>query len=273
MSTELHQLADREQATNELTVVHFTGARVALDEETLQDLGDRLLALADEPGRSALVLDFSNVQRISSMGLGTLVRLRKKLLDHGRRLAIRNLSSLVHEVFAVTRLDGLLDARSAENTGPTSEDRGVRSPVGVLVVDDDLMVRSELETELRSRGIAVWVAAGGPQAVELYRRYLRAITLVLLDVAMTGRDGPQTLAALQKLQPGVRCCFMSGNPARYSAEALLKLGAVRVFPKPFALAELIGLLNEFACRPLGTQRHRWIKVAPQGGINHVDLES
>jgi anti-anti-sigma factor len=126
MSSELHQLSDRAEAPNELTVVHFTGARVALDEETLQGIGEQLLALADEPGGSAVVLDFSNVQRISSMGLGTLVRLRKRLLAQGRRLAIRNLSSLVHEVFAVTRLDGLLDARSADNARPTSENRGDR---------------------------------------------------------------------------------------------------------------------------------------------------
>jgi anti-anti-sigma factor len=264
MSSELYHSLEKEEAANELTVVHFTGARVALDEETLQGIRDQLLALADEPGQSELVLDFSNVQSISSMALGTLIRLRKKLLASGRGLAIRNLSPLVHEVFAVTRLDGILDARPAENAEPTSE-RRARLPSGVLVVDDELAVRSLVETGLRNRGIQVWAAAGGPQAVALYRRHPGAITLVLLDVIMTGMDGPQTLAALQKVRPTVRCCFMTSSPARYSAEALSQMGAVRVFQKPFALAELIEALHELACWSSRTRLDRWIEVPPERG--------
>jgi len=68
-------------------------------------------------------------------------------------------------------------------------------------------------------------------------------------VQMPGLYGPQTLAALQKLNTQVRVVFMSGYTETYSAEELLAMGAVRILLKPFrSLTELIQALGE-AARP------------------------
>ena len=96
---------------------------------------------------------------------------------------------------------------------------------GILVVDDDATVRTMLDIGLRHHGFAVWLAAGGQEAVEVFRRHGQAIDIVLLDVRMPGLDGPQTLAALQQIDPRVRCCFMSGESGGYNSETLLTLGA------------------------------------------------
>ena len=109
---------------------------------------------------------------------------------------------------------------------------------GVLVVDDEEDIRRVLQVGLRSYGLAVWVAADGHEAVEVYRSFRDDIDITLLDVRMAGRDGPQTFLALRELDPDARACFMSGFAGQYSDQNLLDLGALVVFKKPLRLGEL-----------------------------------
>ena len=121
---------------------------------------------------------------------------------------------------------------------------GTRSRIrpGILVVDDEAAVRSFLKAALELQGFTVWLAEKGVEAVDLYARQRSAIDLVLLDVRMPGLDGPHTLAALRRLDPDVRCCFMSGHTGEYTEAELLLRGAACVFAKPFRLSELGALL-------------------------------
>jgi two-component system OmpR family response regulator len=119
-------------------------------------------------------------------------------------------------------------------------------PRGLLVVDDEEGVRRIVGLAMRGRGFEVWLASGGDEAAALYREHRSAIDLVLLDVQMPGRDGPGTLAALREIDPDVRFCFVTGGAGRYSEEALLALGASRVFWKPFRLTELAQQLKRVA---------------------------
>jgi anti-anti-sigma factor len=246
-------------APADVTVVHFTGPQTSLDEETHHRIRDRLLALADEPSESDLLLDFSNVGYITSTALGTLVALHKKLVARGRHMAVGNLSPHVHEVFAVTGLDRFLDLRLA---GPEAGNGRPGSPVGVLVADDEAEVLCVLAAGLRREGFTVWLAGHGRQAVELYRRRLNEVGVVLLGVLMPGMDGPHTLTALRGLCPTVRCCFMTGDLAPYTEETLLQMGAARVFRKPFALAEVFDTLNRLAGRSPRRRLDRWIEIPP-----------
>jgi CheY-like chemotaxis protein len=124
---------------------------------------------------------------------------------------------------------------------------------GILAVDDEEGVRGVLGIGLRQLGFAVWLAAGGREALDLYRRHREAIDVVLLDVRMPSPDGPQTLAALQELNPRIRCCFLSGDLGGYTEERLRNLGAATVLDKPFRLAEIAQALWDVAskadCRP------------------------
>jgi DNA-binding NtrC family response regulator len=99
----------------------------------------------------------------------------------------------------------------------------------------------------------------------LYGRHRQGIAVVLLDVVMPGMDGPRTLAALQTISPAVPCCFMTGDPNPYTAEALLQFGAVRVFRKPFALDEVTETLDQLAGRFLQRGKDRWIDLPVHGG--------
>ncbi len=245
------------------TVVHFAGARVALDEDAVYQSRDSLLAVAGEQGQSPVRLDFGNVCHVSGAALGAVVALHRALLAGGRRLTVYDLGPEVYEAFVAAGLDGFLDLRpagrgdGAGGPGPPPEPGG-----GVLVVDDDAAVRSLLEAGLRHAGLRVWPAAGGREAVEVCRANPGAVGVALLDVRMPEMDGPLVLAVLLKLCPALRWCFMTGGAGPYSEQALLRCGAARVFPKPFALADVIETVRRLAAPAPAAER--WIELPPQG---------
>ena len=119
----------------------------------------------------------------------------------------------------------------------------------ILVVDDDEYLRKLLQMVMQQRGFRVRLAADGREAVEVYRRHRETLNLVLMDVRMPGLDGPQALTSIQRLNPQVRCCFMSGDLGDYTEEKLLGLGAMAVIAKPFQLAEVAQLVwEQAACK-------------------------
>jgi CheY-like chemotaxis protein len=117
---------------------------------------------------------------------------------------------------------------------------------GILVVDDDQIVLGLLKTVLVREGFQVWASPSGHDALDVYGRNRDGIDLVLLDVCMPGLDGPGTLAELRRVNPAVRCCFMSGNTGPYSPEDLLGLGSLHFFEKPFQLVPLVERLGQLA---------------------------
>jgi two-component system OmpR family response regulator len=112
-------------------------------------------------------------------------------------------------------------------------------PCGVLVVDDNEDIRAVLRAGLGASGFAVWLAADGYEGTAVYQEHGPTIGLLLLDVCMPGRDGPETLAAIRALNPHIPCCFMSGDLGEYTEQQLLSMGAAAVFYKPVRFTELV----------------------------------
>jgi CheY-like chemotaxis protein len=120
------------------------------------------------------------------------------------------------------------------------------APLGVLVVDDDPSIRALFTLCLPPQGFAVWGAASGEEALDVYREHGSTIDVVLLDVRMPDLDGPHTLARLRQFDPEVRCCFMSGDIGDYTEDDLFALGALDVVAKPFSLTGLGRRLRQVA---------------------------
>jgi len=141
-------------------------------------------------------------------------------------------------------------------------DRGVlpRNP-GILIVDDMSSMLTLFRIELESRGFTVWLAADGSSAVELYRRRREEIDLVLLDVQMPDPDGPLTLAALRRVDPGVVACFMTEVPGNYTEEELLARGAVCTFTKPFRSADVARFLQALVAARRSGGLAEWLPFA------------
>jgi anti-anti-sigma factor len=79
---------------------------------SVDEVGNTLLELADETEDCRFVLDFSNIDYLTGVGLEKLVHLHKKLQSNGRRLIIKNVDPLVLKIFSLTGLIKEFDVRS-----------------------------------------------------------------------------------------------------------------------------------------------------------------
>lgn len=148
------------------------------------------------------------------------------------------------------------DMRQPSNTLHDLPDRkshtGVAKPTvrqscekpGVLVVDEDHLVRIMVQLSLERNGFDVWLARNGREAIELYRWHTEEIAVVLLDVHTPDLDGLRTLGFLRELNSEVQACFMSCDTRTY--EQLLQRDATPIISKPFLLDDLTNILRLIA---------------------------
>ena len=97
----------------DVTVVSFTDRKI-LDEQNIQVIGEQLFSLVDELGRKKLLLNFGNVEYMSSAALGKLITLNKKVQAVGGRLVLCKIDPQIREVFEITKLDKLFTIRGDE---------------------------------------------------------------------------------------------------------------------------------------------------------------
>jgi anti-anti-sigma factor len=99
-------LPPKVERSKDVTIITFTYDPVRNLEDVL---GRELQGLTDNLDRTHLLLDFCNVDRITSVELGTLVLLHRRMNQSGGRLTLFNLNPDVFEVFVATRLETLID--------------------------------------------------------------------------------------------------------------------------------------------------------------------
>ncbi len=97
----------------DVTVVNFTDRKI-LDEQNIQVIGEQLFSLVDEAGRRKVLLNFGNVEYLSSAALGKLITLNKKLQAAGGRLILCNIDPQIYEVFEITKLNKLFNIHKEE---------------------------------------------------------------------------------------------------------------------------------------------------------------
>ena len=88
-----------------------------LDEQNIQMIGDDLFRLVDELGRRKVLLNFGNVEFMSSAALGKLITLHRKLQAVQGKLILCKIAKDILDVFKITKLDRILTIKSDEQEG------------------------------------------------------------------------------------------------------------------------------------------------------------
>ncbi len=96
----------------EVSVVQFRDRKI-LDESNIQEMGRELFELVEQK-RAKILLNFMNVEFLSSAALGKLITLDKKLKAAKGQLKLSNIRPEIYEVFAITRLNKLFDIHDDE---------------------------------------------------------------------------------------------------------------------------------------------------------------
>jgi len=131
-----------------------------------------------------------------------------------------------------------LPLSSEKNLEVTSCSELVRGSGGVLLVDDEEILRSVGKTFLEELGYRVYLAENGEQALEVYGREREHISLVILDMVMPVMGGKEALVRLRERYPDIRILVSSGFNQKGSVDELKLLGAQGFLNKPYLLNEL-----------------------------------
>jgi anti-sigma B factor antagonist len=100
-------------SAGEVSMVRFLDRKI-IDAANIQELGDELFGLVEKEQRSNLLLNFINVEFLSSAALNKLIILDKKVKAHSGQMRLCNLRPEIYEVFAITRLNQLFDIKNTE---------------------------------------------------------------------------------------------------------------------------------------------------------------
>jgi len=155
----------------------------------------------------------------------------------------------VHNATAVVPLQGLPSSPShwRRHVALAPDDRGqsgiqAEQRSRILIVEDDLLVASEIEATLRDAGFEIaGIASTREEALQLTQVELP--TLAVMDIRIAGdRDGIDTALELFHSH-GIRSIFASAYSdadSRRRAEAATPLGWLQ---KPYTMASLTGMVR------------------------------
>jgi two-component system nitrogen regulation response regulator NtrX len=109
----------------------------------------------------------------------------------------------------------------------------------ILIVDDEESIRRSLAGILSDEGFETDAAADGEVALTALREGEQTPDLVLLDIAMPGRDGVEILAEIRQAWPALPVVMMSGHGTIETAVRATQLGAFDFIEKPLSVEKLL----------------------------------
>lgn len=116
----------------------------------------------------------------------------------------------------------------------------------ILLIEDEAAIVRTLERGLSAHGYTTVSTDRGEDGVLLVAS--EPIDLVLLDIALPGLDGHETLARLRALRPELPILMLTARDDLHHKVSALEGGADDYLTKPFALEELIARIRAMTRR-------------------------
>ncbi len=122
----------------------------------------------------------------------------------------------------------------------------LNTQIRIAIVDDHAMVRAGLRQFFADQDDfhVVAEAANGREAMDIVRG--GEVDVVLLDIAMPGQNGVDTLAAIRARAPTLPVLILSGHAESHYAATLLRLGASGYLNKDCDPDELVKAVRTVA---------------------------
>jgi DNA-binding NtrC family response regulator len=112
----------------------------------------------------------------------------------------------------------------------------------VLLVDDEEQFLDALSQRLEARGLKVDTVTSGEDAVKQVEN--RNFDAIIVDLAMPGIDGIETLKRIKEKRPDLEIIMLTGHGTVKSGIEAMKLGAEDFLEKPVDLNELLAKIGE-----------------------------
>ncbi|MFH2056471.1 MAG: response regulator [bacterium] len=112
----------------------------------------------------------------------------------------------------------------------------------VLIVDDEIEFAGIVAERLRSRGFAVDTVESGAAGVEAVGNKL--YDAIIVDLAMPGMDGIETLKAMLEVDSNLQIIILTGHGSIQKGVEAVKLGACDFLEKPADIEQLTTKVTE-----------------------------
>ena len=130
---------------------------------------------------------------------------------------------------------------------PPPSARAAATPLHVLLVDDEPLIRAMYERALARAGMRVTGAADGAEALARFAAAAPPIDVVVLDMAMPVMAGGETFRKLREQRPGLPIVLASGYTGDAETRELVATGNAVFLEKPFRVEALVTAVQ--ALRP------------------------
>jgi CheY-like chemotaxis protein len=175
----------------------------------------------------------------TGLGLSTVIGIVK---SHGGILNVRSTPA------QGTTFEIYLPACPEEAAANAPHDKQSNAQIGngeqILIVDDEIGIRTVTGAMLRKSGYEVLQAGEGTEALALYAQHSAGIAVVLTDLMMPNVDGLTLIRALRKMNPNVRVIASSGQGQDARLAELRALNPDAFLAKPFSREKLLGTLKQ-----------------------------
>ena len=131
-----------------------------------------------------------------------------------------------------------LESDAADKAKKTAAPTNLGGTETILLVDDEIGVRTIVTLLLKHFGYTVLTADGPEVALRMAAQHAGPIHLLLTDVAMPGMNGRDLALKLAETRPATKVLFISGYAAIAIAKSDLSSAAAAFLAKPFTRDEL-----------------------------------
>jgi CheY-like chemotaxis protein len=229
-----------------------------------------------EVGVDHVTLERSTVRAWADLQPGTYVRLRVRDTGHGMEAAIRarafepffttkevgrgtglglaTVFGIVRQAGGSVRLDSTpgrgtavtillpaADGSPSADAAPRDERRTSASPATVLLVEDELAVRTVTRRVLERHGYTVLEARHGADALLVWEEHGARIDVLVTDVRMPELGGPELVARLRRLAPALPVVYVTGYAEEGGVD--MRRADEAYVEKPFTADELLAALR------------------------------
>jgi DNA-binding NtrC family response regulator len=117
------------------------------------------------------------------------------------------------------------------------------------LVDDEVEFVETLAMRLTTRGLRVTTMHTGEDAIATLQEN-RQFEAILLDLAMPGMDGLETLEKIRELSPDAQVIVLTGRATVKRATQVMRLGALDLLEKPVDIGVLTEKIEEAATQKM-----------------------
>jgi DNA-binding NtrC family response regulator len=124
----------------------------------------------------------------------------------------------------------------------------------VLLVDDELEFVEALADRLEARGLEVVKANSGQEALALADG--KTFDAIVLDMAMPGMDGLETLEGLLSINQDLQVILLTGRATLEQAATAIRIGALDLLEKPAEIETLVEKIEMAATKRWSLEEKR-----------------